>query len=124
MALSKRGGSSYACGSYSKSIGLYDTRDGAIWAILDTGTGVTQVAFGQEDNYLFSGGRRDSQIVCWDIRNTVSAVYSIGRSAQTNQKIYFDVDWSGRYLVTGGQDGVVSLYSKSHISGTVLHHMV
>ncbi|CAN1327957.1 Telomerase Cajal body protein 1 [Linum perenne] len=43
-----------------------------------------------------------------------SYTFSLNRlyrsSAQTNQRIYFDLDPHGRHLGTGGQDGLVHIY--------------
>ena len=38
-------GGMYACGSYSKSLGLYDERTGTSFAVMATPTGVTHARF-------------------------------------------------------------------------------
>ncbi|XP_057790755.1 uncharacterized protein LOC131007858 [Salvia miltiorrhiza] len=73
--------------------------------------GVTQVQFSKDGNYLYSGGRKDPYILCWDIRKTVDIVYKLYRSSEsTNQRIQFAIEPLGRYLGTGGQDGLVHIY--------------
>ncbi|CAN1120206.1 Telomerase Cajal body protein 1 [Linum perenne] len=71
-----------------------------------------KVQFSNDGNYLYTGGRKDPYIMCWDVRKAVEVVYKLYRSsAQTNQRIYFDVDSHGRHLGTGGQDGLVDIYN-------------
>lgn len=49
-------------------------------------------------------------MLCWDVRNMSGAIFTADRAADTNQKIHFDLDSTGQYLVTGGQDGVVKVF--------------
>lgn len=61
-----------------------------------------QVEFSKDGNYLYTGARRDPDIFCWDIRYTSDVVYRLQRdSAETNQRIQFDIEPLGRHLVTG-----------------------
>ncbi|XP_056171828.1 uncharacterized protein LOC115693487 isoform X7 [Syzygium oleosum] len=72
---------------------------------------VNKVLFSKDGNYLYTGGRKDPFIMCWDVRKTVDVVYKLYRSSEdTNQRIYFDVEPLGRHLGTGGQDGLVHIY--------------
>ena len=91
-------------------MGLYDEASGKLWGLLDQGSGVTQVQFGADENYLYTGGRRDGRVLCWDVRNMSGAIFTAERASDTNQKIQFDLDSTGRYLVSGGQDGVVKVF--------------
>ena len=62
----------------------------------------TQVQFSRDGNYLYTGARRDTDIFCWDIRYTSDVVYRLQRdSADTNQRIQFDIEPLGRHLATG-----------------------
>ena len=62
-----------------------------------------QVEFSKDGNYLYTGARRDTDIFCWDIRYTSDVVYRLQRdSADTNQRIQFDIEPLGRHLATGG----------------------
>ncbi|XP_020231456.1 telomerase Cajal body protein 1 isoform X2 [Cajanus cajan] len=74
--------------------------------------GITHVQFSRDGNYLYTGGRKDPYILCWDVRKSVDCVYKLYRSsANTNQRILFDIDPSGQHLGTGGQDGLVHIYN-------------
>jgi len=105
-------GSLLAAGSYQRTVGLYDAATGAAMAVLSGHSGgVTHLKFGADGNYLYSGARRDANILCWDVRHFSGAVYRLERaSAGTNQRIAFDLDSSGGQLVSGGEDGIVRAY--------------
>lgn len=63
-----------------------------------------QVMFSKDGNYLYTGGRKDPYILCWDIRKAAEVVYKLYRSTEdTNQRILFDIEPLGRHLGTGGQ---------------------
>ena len=64
----------------------------------------SQVQWSPDGNYLYTGGRKDAAILCWDVRYTQSTVYAIQREAgHTNQKLSFDIEPCGRHLLSGGQ---------------------
>jgi WD40 repeat protein len=70
-----------------------------------------QVQWSPDGNYLYTGARKDPHILCWDVRYSQSTVYSIQRrAANTNQKICFDIEPCGRHLVSGGEDGFVTVF--------------
>ncbi|XP_015229273.1 PREDICTED: telomerase Cajal body protein 1 [Cyprinodon variegatus] len=102
----------YACGSYSRCAGLYSCQDGTLLALLPTrhNGGLTHLLFSPDGNYLFTGGRKDPEILCWDLRDTGKVLFSLKRNVTTNQRIYFDLDQSGRYLLSGDTEGVVSVW--------------
>ncbi|KAL6637806.1 hypothetical protein ACP70R_025378 [Stipagrostis hirtigluma subsp. patula] len=101
-----------AVGSYGQTTAVYaESNMEPLYVLHGQLGGVTQVLFSKDGNYLYTGGRKDPYILCWDIRNTVDIVYKLYRSADaTNQRIYFDIEPCGRHLATGGQDGLVHLY--------------
>ncbi|KAG0547685.1 hypothetical protein BDA96_01G101900 [Sorghum bicolor] len=101
-----------AVGSYSQTTAVYaESNMEPLYVLHGQIGGVTQVLFSKDGNYLYTGGRKDPYILCWDIRNTVDIVYKLYRSADTtNQRIYFDIEPCGRHLATGGQDGMVHVY--------------
>ncbi|RLN15921.1 hypothetical protein C2845_PM02G04680 [Panicum miliaceum] len=101
-----------AVGSYSQTTAVYaESNMEPLYVLHGQLGGVTQVLFSKDGNYLYTGGRKDPYILCWDIRNTVDIVYKLYRSADTtNQRIYFDIEPCGRHLATGGQDGMVHVY--------------
>ncbi|CAJ0651657.1 14200_t:CDS:10 [Entrophospora sp. SA101] len=105
----------YAAGSYSQTIGLYDENNNELLYLFkgnkdDPFDGITQLQFSLDGKYLFSASRRDNYIRCWDIRNTGEVLYKLYRKGETNQRILFDIDNSGGFLVTGDQDGEIIFY--------------
>ncbi|XP_029382636.1 telomerase Cajal body protein 1 [Echeneis naucrates] len=102
----------YACGSYSRCAGLYSCQDGTLLALLPTRHhgGLTHLLFSPNGNYLYTGGRKDPEILCWDLREPGKVVFSLERNVATNQRIYFDLDVSGRYLLSGDTEGMVSVW--------------
>jgi len=101
----------FAAGSYCLLTGIYVEPDcPPVITLHGQQGGVTQVKFSPDGQFLFTGGRKDNHILCWDIRNTSSPLYHLPRVVQTNQKVYFDIDPSGSYLITGSQDGIVLVY--------------
>ncbi|KAI8140179.1 WD40-repeat-containing domain protein [Fennellomyces sp. T-0311] len=107
----------YAAGSYSHSVGIYDETNNELCLKLnELKTGVTQVKFSPDGSELFTVCRLSNNISCWDIRNTAEVVYNLPRPGQTSQRITFDIDPSGKMLVTADQDGHMLFYDIS--SGT------
>ncbi|XP_054608490.1 telomerase Cajal body protein 1 [Dunckerocampus dactyliophorus] len=102
----------YACGSYSRCAGLYSCQDGTLLALLPTRHhgGLTHLLFSPDGNYLYTGGRKDPEILCWDLREPGQVVFSFKRNVATNQRIYFDLDPSGRYLLSGDTEGMLSVW--------------
>lgn len=102
----------YVCGSYSRGAALYCCQDGTPVAILPTRHqgGLTHLMFSPDGNYLYTGGRKDPEIVCWDLREPGKVLFSLKRNVATNQRIYFDLDPSGRFLLSGDTDGLVSVW--------------
>ncbi|KAI4312109.1 hypothetical protein MLD38_036961 [Melastoma candidum] len=101
-----------ATGSYSQTTAIY-TEDNMelLYVLHGQQGGVTHVMFSKDGNYLYTGGRKDPYIMCWDVRKAVDVVYKLYRSSEdTNQRIYFDIDPGGQHLATGGQDGLVHVY--------------
>ncbi|CAM9449005.1 unnamed protein product, partial [Hapterophycus canaliculatus] len=72
--------------------------------------GVTQLKFAPDGRLLFSGSRKDAAILCWDIRRTKEVLYTLPRQVDTNQRIGFDIDPSGRYLATGSTERQALVY--------------
>ncbi|CAL9079622.1 unnamed protein product [Musa textilis] len=101
-----------AIGSYSQMTAIYSEDNMELLYVLHGQLGgVTQVLFSKDGNYLYTGGRKDPYILCWDIRNTIGIVYQLYRSSEhTNQRISFDIEPCGRHLGTGGEDGLVHIY--------------
>ncbi|GLJ48722.1 hypothetical protein SUGI_1027490 [Cryptomeria japonica] len=101
-----------AAGSYNRTTALFAEDNAELLFVLHGQEGgVTQVLFSRDGNYLYTGGRKDPYVLCWDVRNTAGILYKLYRSAEnTNQRIAFDIEPYGRHLGTGGQDGRVNVY--------------
>ncbi|XP_041926939.1 telomerase Cajal body protein 1 isoform X2 [Alosa sapidissima] len=102
----------YACGSYSRTVGVYSCEDGELLALLPPRHqgGITHLLFAPDGHHLYTGARKDKEILCWDLRNPGRVLFSIHRSVNTNQRIYFDLDPTGRYLLSGDTDGMMSVW--------------
>ncbi|KAI4963058.1 hypothetical protein ZWY2020_019790, partial [Hordeum vulgare] len=94
-----------AVGSYSHTTVVYaEGNMEPLYVLHGQLGGVTQVLFSKDGNCLYTGGRKDPYILCWDIRNTVEIVYKLYRSCDTtNQRVQFDIEPCGKHLATGGQ---------------------
>ncbi|GMN50908.1 hypothetical protein TIFTF001_020057 [Ficus carica] len=112
MAFSPNHTGMLAIGSYSQTTGIYreDSME-LLYVLHGQEGGITHVQFSKDGNYLYTGGRKDPYIMCWDTRKAVEVVYKLYRSSEyTNQRILFDIEPQGRHLGTGGQDGFVHIY--------------
>ncbi|XP_070338504.1 telomerase Cajal body protein 1 [Equus asinus] len=104
----------YACGSYGRSLGLYAWDDGSLLALLGGHQGgITHLCFHPDGNRFFSGARKDAELLCWDLRQPAHPLWSLSREVTTNQRIYFDLDPTGQFLVTGSTSGAVSVWATS-----------
>eukprot|EP00890_Picochlorum_soloecismus_P005565 jgi/Picsp_1/6009/NSC_03363-R1_guanine nucleotide-binding protein len=101
-----------ATGSYSGIAALHDVYNEEMICLLEGHVGgVTHVQFSADGNYLYTGARKDEALYCWDVRYLSGAVYTIKRkSTRTNQRIYFDIEPSGRHLISGGDDGLARVF--------------
>ncbi|GFU42113.1 telomerase Cajal body protein 1 [Nephila pilipes] len=100
-----------AVGSYQKSIGIYSEPDGELECLLEGQKGgLTQLQFSPDGNLLYSGGRKDSEILCWDLRYLGEVLFCLRRSCVTNQRLYFDISRCGRYVVSGNNNGIISVW--------------
>ncbi|XAR66391.1 hypothetical protein NMG60_11012613 [Bertholletia excelsa] len=102
-----------ATGSYNQTTAIYgEDNMEPLYILHGQEGGVTHVQFSRDGNYLYTGGRKDPYILCWDVRKTVDIVYKLYRSSEnTNQRILFDIEPFGQNLGTGGQDGLVHIYN-------------
>ncbi|KAG7210964.1 hypothetical protein KM043_016336 [Ampulex compressa] len=100
-----------AFGTYSKYIGLY--KDAPL-CTFKTESGVTQIEFSPCGTKLFSAVRRNSEFLCWDLRNPGVVLYSLeSRQSNTNQRIQFSMPVNGDHIVSGGTDGNVIVWNLS-----------
>lgn len=65
-------------------------------------------------NFVYSGARRDSALLCWDVRYTGECLYRLeGHVSESPQRLAFDIEPCGRLLFAGGTDGNVRVYDLS-----------
>ncbi|XP_023209899.1 telomerase Cajal body protein 1-like [Centruroides sculpturatus] len=101
----------FAAGSYCRTIGIYSAQELDLLFLLSGQMGgVTHLIFSSDGIKLFSGGRKDCEILCWDIRNPGKVFYSMRRIVTTNQRMYFDIDSTGQYLISGNENGVITVW--------------
>ena len=101
----------FAVGTYAKSVGLYSAETNKCVTVLrGHDSGVTQVTFAPNGNHLFSGTRKNHEIFCWDIRHSRAPAYRVHRLVETNQRIQFDLEPSGRFLASGQHNGLLSVW--------------
>ncbi|KAL7418614.1 hypothetical protein Q5752_007072 [Cryptotrichosporon argae] len=105
----------FAAGSFAGSVSVYDA-DGSAALHLDgvPGGGVTQVAYHPlSPHTLYVASRRSSHLQVYDLRHPHAPMDAFPRAAQTNQRLAFDLDPWGRWLVAGDTDGRVSVWDTS-----------
>ncbi|KAK6195388.1 hypothetical protein SNE40_000832 [Patella caerulea] len=101
----------YAAGSYSRTIALYYEPKGELACCFKGQQGgVTHIKFSPDGTKLYSGGRKDPEILCWDLRNPSKILLTMKREVETNQRIYFDLDSSGRYMISGNHNGSINIW--------------
>ncbi|XP_033113668.1 telomerase Cajal body protein 1-like [Anneissia japonica] len=104
-------GNLYAAGSYSKSIGIYCESSGTQYCVLEGHAGgVTQLMFSPDGTKVYSGARVDPEILCWDVRKPGVILCRMQREVTTNQRMYFDLDSTGQFLISGNQSGHVTVW--------------
>lgn len=59
------------------------------------------MVFSPDGTKLFTGGRKDPEIICWDLRNPGTVLFILNRTVLTNQRIYFDITPNGQYVFSG-----------------------
>ncbi|EGG00589.1 uncharacterized protein MELLADRAFT_93156 [Melampsora larici-populina 98AG31] len=104
-----------AAGSFSGQIGIYDTLASELSPQMvfhsAEHTGITQVKFHLlNERVLFTASRRSNSIKCWDLRYAAACFHTFHRPGHTNQRLSFDIDYSGLNLATGAQDGKIRVY--------------
>jgi len=79
--------------------GLY--KDGPL-CTFKTESGVTQIEFSSCGMKLFSVVRKNSEFLCWDLRNPGNVLYSLeGRQSDTNQRIQFAITPDSKQIISG-----------------------
>ncbi|CAI0407237.1 unnamed protein product, partial [Linum tenue] len=65
-----------ATGSFSQTTAIYrEDNMELLYLLHGQEGGITHVQFSKDGNYLYTGGRKDPYIMCWDVRKAVEVVY-------------------------------------------------
>ena len=108
----------YALGSYSRSLGVYlmDERSQLLCILEGQKGGLTHLKFTPDGTKLIAGGRKDNDLLVWDMRQPGELYAVLNRTVETNQRIYFDVDSKGKYVMTGNTNGSVTAWDLTNTS--------
>ena len=103
----------YALGSYSRSLGVYllDQRSQLLCLLEGQKGGITHIKFTPDGTKLVAGGRKDHDLLVWDMRQPGELYAVLNRKVTTNQRIYFDIDPKGQYVVSGNTDGSATVWN-------------
>ena len=100
-----------AAGNYDRSVGLYTLEGERLCVLRGQQGGLTQVTFTEDGGQLLTGGRKDNEIICWDLRQPGQVLWTVNRVVDTNQTIGFSL--RGRSLVSANTDGSVRAWDVS-----------
>lgn len=103
-----------AVGSWSTTISLYDKRDlfqGEFCQMNDHRGGITYLRFLEQKNVLISGARKDNDLLLWDLRNTHAPLGKLFRNVDTNQRVYFDVSYDEKWIISGDTSGIIHAWN-------------
>ncbi|RXK39047.1 hypothetical protein M231_03671 [Tremella mesenterica] len=106
----------YSAGSYDGTVSIYDEDINTPVLHLEgvEGGGVTQTTFHPlSSQILFVASRRSTAIEIFDLRNPLQPILSLPQMGNTNQRLNFDVDPWGRYLIAGDENGFVKVWDIS-----------
>ncbi|VDD85714.1 unnamed protein product [Enterobius vermicularis] len=106
----------YAAASYGQSIALYSDMSSGAECIFEVPShAVTHIRYSSDGNVLFAASRKNDCITCWDLRYPGHMIGSLERPCTTNQRIYFEMDCSGRYLFSGSSSGHLYIFDVAEI---------
>ncbi|KAJ6636362.1 Telomerase Cajal body protein 1 like [Pseudolycoriella hygida] len=113
LAVNSSDTNTIAIGSWNCFITFHDVRSPQLAMteklVKHTG-GVTLLKFSSDGQRLVTGARKDKKLLVWDTRNLSAPLLCFKRNAETNQRIYFDLSRSGRWLVSGDTTGILHAY--------------
>uniref|UniRef100_A0A158R4Z3 WD repeat-containing protein 79 n=1 Tax=Syphacia muris TaxID=451379 RepID=A0A158R4Z3_9BILA len=112
----------YAAASYGKSLALYSELSPNAECVFDAcANGITHLRYSNDGNILFASGRKENFISCWDLRFPGKLLACLERPCNTNQRIYFDLEGSNRYLFSGSSNGAIFIFDISLIGCSSLN---
>ncbi|KAF7280766.1 hypothetical protein GWI33_005545 [Rhynchophorus ferrugineus] len=83
--------------------------------------GISSMAFSLDGFRLYSGARKDKELICWDLRVPGRPMFVLPRECNTNQKISIDLSSDNKWLVSGGADGKVQVWNVSEQTYPTIH---
>ncbi|KRX70494.1 Telomerase Cajal body protein 1, partial [Trichinella sp. T6] len=102
----------FFAGSYDGTVALYDNRLKEPQVVFVANQrGITHMMMTSSGNYLFTGGRCDCEICCWDVRIMPKKIKVLKRPADTPQRIYFDIDHFDKFIISGSSTGHVIIWN-------------
>ena len=105
----------YAVGSYGKDLGVYLEPEPHTLCFLDGQKGgITNLQFTSDGTKLCAGGRKDDEILVWDLRNPGNLYAVLQRQVNTNQRIYFDT-CGPNFVASGATDGSVTVWDLNRL---------
>ncbi|GAA6005168.1 hypothetical protein JCM11491_002601 [Sporobolomyces phaffii] len=111
-----------AAGSFTGTIGLYDpSAQSALVGLLPTTQrgGITKVLFHPTTPHLLiAASRQSNYLEVFDLRNFALEPIRLARKGRTNQRLGFDIDPTGTWLMTGDQNGSLSFFDTSFLAYT------
>ncbi|KAI5646178.1 telomerase Cajal body protein 1 [Phthorimaea operculella] len=109
-----------AVGSWNTTISLYNVNEMGTYKSIGKmhghSGGVTHVKFTPDGLKLVSGARKDHRLLVWDIRYYRRPLNILTRAVDTNQRVYFDISPCGKYLVSGGTDGILKVWDVDQVN--------
>ena len=108
-----RANSGILFGTFGGNVGLVGENGKVEMLLQAQPQGVTHIELTVDGNYVVAGGRKNNSILIWDLRNPTHIFAKLLRIAPTSQRIYFNIDPISNQIVSGNQDGKVSLWSEN-----------
>ncbi|KAJ2079813.1 hypothetical protein H4R24_003513 [Coemansia sp. RSA 988] len=108
------------CASFSGQIGLVhstaDLSGMTVWRMPEEYrcSGITELKWAPNGLQLWAASRQSDYIVAWDIRDLRGPCATISRVCPTQQRMSFDFDATGAYLVAGETDGSITFHDIGH----------
>ena len=100
-------------GTFGGNIGLVGENEKVEILFQAHPEGVTHIELTVDGNYLVAGGRKNNNILIWDLRNPTHIFAKLLRISPTSQRIYFNIDHTSNQITSGNQDGKVSIWSEN-----------
>uniref|UniRef100_A0AC34G9S0 Uncharacterized protein n=1 Tax=Panagrolaimus sp. ES5 TaxID=591445 RepID=A0AC34G9S0_9BILA len=111
MAMNPLYSGSYAVGSYNGNIGYYSDQTSKLDILFETTSrNVTHLCYSPDGNKLFYSCSKSNTIQSLDVRFGCKPLAMYSRPVNTSQRIYFEVDKSGKYLISGTTNNEILVF--------------